>query len=488
MRRNAENELVRNRPRFHTDNPCESGGFWRITLRLPPSVPWSGEINGAVAWTHALFTDGSDSSLVRQFAGAAFLIRVVGAGIAFLSQILLARWMGGFEFGIYIYAWTWVLLIGGMVDLALGSAAQRFIPEYTEHKRFALLRGFLSGSRWLALLSATAAAAVAAIAVKVLAPHIDPETVVPLYLSCAALPLCGLGGVQIGIALSYNWVNLGLTPVYVQRQLVLLALMGLAYALGLRTDAVTVTLVGVTALASVSIGQLLILNRRLAGRVEGGPKDYAVRAWLATSVPIFVVEAFNLLLTYSDVIVLQQFRPPNEVAIYYAAAKTLALVAFIYQAVAQTIAHKFAEHHVSGDRPRLAAYLKQSVRLTFWPSVGAIVVLLAFGVPMLRLFGRDFVSGYYLMFIIAVGLLARASVGPAERLLNMLGERKWCALVYAASFALNIGLCVALIPWLGLAGAAIASSVTLVFESASLFIVAKYRLGLHCFIFGGPKA
>ena len=67
--------------------------------------------------------------------------------------------MGGFEFGIYIYAWTWVLLIGGMVDLGLGSAAQRFIPEYTEHKHFALLRGFLGGSRWLALVISSTIAA-----------------------------------------------------------------------------------------------------------------------------------------------------------------------------------------------------------------------------------------------------------------------------------------------------------------------------------------
>jgi O-antigen/teichoic acid export membrane protein len=88
------------------------------------------------------------------------------------------------------------------------------------------------------------------------------------------------------------------------------------------------------------------------------------------------------------------------------------------------------------------------------------------------------------MFIIAIGLLARASVGPAERLLNMLGERRACALVYAGSFAINIGLCVALIPGLGIAGAAIASAVALIFESASLFFVAKYRLGLHCLIFG----
>jgi O-antigen/teichoic acid export membrane protein len=156
--------------------------------------------------------------------------------------------------------------------------------------------------------------------------------------------------------------------------------------------------------------------------------------------------------------------------------------------VSQTIAHKFVEYDVSGDRQGLTVFLKQSVRLTFWPSLAVIIGLLALGHPLLRLFGREFVSGYYLMFIIAVGLLARASVGPAERLLNMLGERRSCALVYAASFALSLILCVVLIPLLGLAGAAIASSVALVFESASLFLVAKYRLGLHCFIFGGPKA
>jgi O-antigen/teichoic acid export membrane protein len=123
-----------------------------------------------------------------------------------------------------------------------------------------------------------------------------------------------------------------------------------------------------------------------------------VRTWLSTSTPIFVVEGFYLLFTYSDVIVLQQFRPANEVAIYYAAAKTLAMVAFIYYSVAQTIAHKFATYHVTGDRKRLAEFLQLGIRLTFWPSLAAILVFLALGEPLLRLFGRDFVSGYYLMF------------------------------------------------------------------------------------------
>ncbi len=451
--------------------------FWR---------PYWENSRGA-AWLRALFADGSDSSLARRLAGAAFLIRVVSALIAFVSQIVLARWLGDFQFGIYVYVWTWVLLLGGMVDLGLGSAAQRFIPEYIEEKRFALLRGFLRGSRWLAAAIATTIAAIAALIVTVVAPHIEAGDVWPLYLACAALPICGVAQVQSGIARSYAWVNLGLSPAYVLRQILMLALLGGALVFGLQMNAVIATFTAAAAWWGVTLGQSVVLDRRLAKIVKLGPKAYAVRSWLTTAMPIFVVEAFFLLLTYSDVLVLQLFRPPNEVGIYYAASKTMALVAFIYFSVAQTLAHKFAEYHVAGDRARLAGFLAVAVRMTFWPSLGSILVLLAVGEPLLRTFGHSFVSGYYLMFILAVGLLARSSVGPAERLLNMLGERRLCAFVYAGSFAINIVLCVVLIPRLGIAGAAVANTITLVCESASLFLVARLRLGLHCFIFGGRK-
>jgi O-antigen/teichoic acid export membrane protein len=434
-----------------------------------------------------LFADGSDSSLARRLAGAAFLIRVVSAVIAFLSQIVLARWLGGFQFGVYVYAWTWVLLLGGMVDLGLGSAAQRFIPEYAEREQFALLRGFLRGSRWLACLIATAIAGAAAGLIVALTPHIAPADVVPLFIACATLPVYGLLQVQSGIARSYGWVNLALSPAYVLRQVLLLALLACAFVAELAMNAVTATLTAAAASWAVAVGQSVVLDRRLAAKIAPGPRAYAVRSWLSMAAPIFVVEAFYLLLTYSDVIVLQQFRPADEVGIYYAAAKTMALVAFIYFSVAQTLAHKFAEYHVAGDRRRLADFLAVAVRMTFWPSLGSIVVLLVFGKPLLRMFGHDFVSGYYLMFIIGVGLLARASVGPAERVLNMLGERHSCALIYAGAFAINLVLCFVLIPRMGIAGAAVAGAIALVCESVSLFVVAKIRLGLHCFVFGPPR-
>jgi len=96
---------------------------------------------------------------------------------------------------------------------------------------------------------------------------------------------------------------------------------------------------------------------------------------------------------------------------------------------------------------------------------------------MLSLFGAQFTDGYHLMFILAVGLLGRAAIGPIERLLNMLGEQRVCAAVYAGAFAVNLALCFVLIPRLGMMGAAIATASALIIESILLFIVTKNRLG-----------
>jgi O-antigen/teichoic acid export membrane protein len=86
------------------------------------------------------------------------------------------------------------------------------------------------------------------------------------------------------------------------------------------------------------------------------------------------------------------------------------------------------------------------------------------------------------MFVLAIGLMARASVGPVERLLNMVGEQRACAAVYAGAFAINLLLCFLLIPPMGPMGAAIAIAGAMVVEAALLFFVAKRRLGIHVFI------
>lgn len=420
--------------------------------------------------------------IVQRLAGTVFLIRVIAAALAYGSQVLFARWMGTHEFGIYVYVWTWVLLIGQSLDLGLATAAQRFIPEYRERKLFDLLRGYVAGARWIAVGVAIIVAAICALIVRLLDPWIDNYTVIPLTIACFALPAYALANVQDCIARSHDWVGLGIVPTYIVRQLLLTALMAAAWFAGASLDAVTAMMLAVVALWLPTFGQMFVLDRRLSHCIERGPRAYAPRLWLRTALPILMAEGFFLVLANLDVLMLKQFRPSEDVAVYYAAAKTLALIAFIHFSLAATTAHRFSSYHAAGDREGLAIFLRQAIRWTFWPSLFATALLLALGQPLLRLFGPQFASGYPIMFILAIGLLARAAIGPMERFLYMLDQQGACAAAYAIAIAINIALCVLLIPHQGAVGAAIATTTALVIESIFLFMIAKHRLGFHIFV------
>ena len=440
---------------------------------------------GLVARLRSLLTGGpNEASVTRRLAGTIFAIRVVSAALAYLAQILLARWMGGAEYGTYVYVWTWVLLLGSVMDFGIATSAQKIIPEYRARDEQALLRGFLTGSRWMAfLVSALVSLALAGL-VKVLSPWIDRDAILPLYVGCVTLPAFVVANTQDGIARSHDWMQLALMPQFIVRQGLIIALTAVAFVLGIQLGASAAMLASAAAVWVAMSGQMLVLNRRLDAHVAPGPKAYDVRGWLAVSLPILLVEGFYLLLSHTDVLVLQQFRPSEEVGVYYAVIKTLALVSFIHYAMSATTAHRFAAYNAAGDRERLSAYVAHAIKWTFWPSLAATALLLSFGKPLLWLFGPRFVDGYEIMFIAAIGLVGRAAIGPVERLLNMLGHQNVCAAAYASAFVMNVVLCVLLVPRFGGHGAAAATSISLVFETVLLFWIVRRRLGLHVLPFG----
>jgi O-antigen/teichoic acid export membrane protein len=419
---------------------------------------------------------------MRRMAGAAFIIRVASAAVVFLSQILMARWMGSFEYGSYVYVWTWLLLIGDLVHLGLPLTAQRHIPEYTQRGALDLLRGYLIGSRWLTFGLGTAVAILGAALIHALEGSLDARVVMPLYLACVALPFYAFSFMLDGVSRSYDWIALALMPHSLLRPILILTLIASAHAAGYPLDATTAMLATAIAVWTTALGQLLVLHSRLAQTVAPGARSYDVADWFTTSLPMIAVWGIYTLLTTTDVLVLQQFRPSDEVAHYYAASKTLTLVTFVYFAVAASAAHRFTAFHVAGDRAGLGAFAAVTIRWIFWPSLAAMLLILALGRPMLWLFGPSFVDAYPVMFVLAIGLLARAAIGPAERLLTMTGHQRVCALAYAGALAVNLTGCFALAKPYGGMGVAAATSAAFVVESVLLYLIARRRLGLHLFV------
>ncbi len=412
----------------------------------------------------------------------AFVIRVVSAVIAFLSQVFMARWMGSFEYGILVLVWTAAIIVGSLACLGFHTTVIRFIPEYRERGLVAEMRGILLTSRLFVLGVSTLVAALGAACVWLFSASIEGYYVVPFALGALCLPMLALTDVLQGISRAHSWALFALAPTYLIRPVLILVFMALAVWVGLPPDATTGILASIAATYTTSIVQLAGVTRRVDSRIPRGPLKIYFAEWFMVSLPIFLVESFFFLLTNADVLMVGAYLPPGDVAVYFATVKTLALVHFVYFAVKAGAATRYAQF-THGQPERLAAFARETVSWTFWPSLFMAVLVLVLGEPMLTLFGPEFVAGYPLLFVLVLGVVARAAVGPAESLLTMTGNQNICALVYALTLALNVGLNVVLIPHFHLWGAAMSTAFAMVFEAAALSVTVWRRLGIGMAIF-----
>ena len=430
----------------------------------------------------AVIVEPGERGAAGRMSLIAFSVRIFSAAIAFVSQVLLARWMGSFEYGIFVLVWTAMVIAGNISCFGFHTSIIRFIPEFREKRMLRELRGILVTSRVFVLLASSALTALAMLAVWLFSARIEPYYVVPFILGLFCLPMIALSDLEQGIARAHSWAISALFPTFLMRPVLILAFMAGALLAGFPATADVALLAAILATYATSIVQFVRTTVSVDRKLPSGPRAFHLKIWVAISLPIFLIESFFFILTNADVLMVGLFMQPHDVAVYFATVKTLALVHFVYFAVKAGVAQRYAQF-THGDGSRLADFARETVAWTFWPSLLMAGVVLLLGEFMLGLFGPTFSEGYPLLFPLVIGVVARASVGPCESLLTMSGNQNICALVYALTLALNIALSITLIPQFGLMGAAWATAISMTFEAAALSFTAWRRLGIAMVIF-----
>lgn len=181
------------------------------------------------------------------------------------------------------------------------------------------------------------------------------------------------------------------------------------------------------------------------------------------------------------------FLVPAEVGIYGVAVTTVLLLTSLQSTLNGVFAPHISELHASGHFEELA---RMYYRVTRWDLMAVLpigVILIVLAEPMMAIFGPSFASGAVVLAILSVGALVNVGSGPVGTLLTMGGHERAVLWVSVLQLVVNMLLLWALLPTMGLAGAAIGFSASIIFVNVGLYFYARRKFPINLFDRGMMK-
>jgi O-antigen/teichoic acid export membrane protein len=400
-----------------------------------------------------------------------FGCRLVGAVLVFLTQVLLARWMGATELGIYVVCFSWGILLSIVTGLGYPAAALRVIGQGLAHEDWHHIRGFIKqGRQIVAGVGLVAGGLGLALALILGTREVIPAGyVMPFIIAMLSVPVFSTLRLNLRIAHAMSWFKLAFLPNVALRPLVFILIVYAAWQVGIQLTSSIAMLLQLIALCLITIGQFSILKPLLNRELKEVQPRYESRLWLSTATPLLLITLFTQFFPEVSVVLVGSMLPADEVAVFNASFRTSLFIAFGLNAVNAIMIPRVSKLYAAGDREALQQLVMISTHLRFWSALFAVLVLALYGDYVLVLFGEEFVMGYEALMILALSQLVLAAIGPVDVLLSVTGFQKQCLRVFALALALTVILNLILVPLYGITGAAI----------AVFLVVAYWAIWLH---------
>jgi O-antigen/teichoic acid export membrane protein len=168
----------------------------------------------------------------------------------------------------------------------------------------------------------------------------------------------------------------------------------------------------------------------------------------------------------------------RDAGIYSLVFNIAFLVALPRTAINTLFAPTISSLFTGNDRVTLQALVTKAALWTLCTAVGIALVLAIMAEPLLSWFGKDFVAGAPALYFLLLGQVVAAAFGSPLLIMTMTEHERGAAVLLILSAAVNILVSVAFIFWLGLTGAAIASSAALMIWQMAMAIFISRNLRL----------
>jgi O-antigen/teichoic acid export membrane protein len=406
-----------------------------------------------------------------------FVARVGALSLALLCNLALTRWLGISIYGEYTYILAWVTILS-IPGVGMGTLVMRETAVARRQADDAKLGGLIrwSFSSTLSIGGALTLTGIVAVSLSArYASNISPlapiigMAVVPLMLLQTNLSALfrGCRRVELSVFLSET-VSMALMVAWAAGCLFLGVQASASMALGGRL---------VTLCAIVLIFALMLPRLKLPRHSIAAARDQ-ISAWRKSRASLALLKGVSITEGHLPVLMLGFALGPEPVALFSLASRIAHMVVLALSIVVMTTGPRLAELHANKEYQNMQRLVTRStIAISAWALPIALGLVIA-GRWLLSWFGPSFVDGYPILVILVIGQMVNAITGTVGVVMTMGGLEKVVLRTQIYGLTITAVLCLALIPIWGGIGAAVGSTIALIFWNIALTVKLYRRLGI----------
>lgn len=393
---------------------------------------------------------------------AALSIYLFGHGLAFLTQLTLARMLGAGGYGIYAIVMGWVTALVYIAMLGQNIALLRFLPAYVASNDLGHAAGLLRYAERNALKTALGLL-VAAGAIVGLLHGVASGMGRAFLVALPAVPIIALTTIYATATRAFGGVVSALVPMRVVRELVLLGLVLVVAAVhSASLDPAMALVASVTGAAMALVVARLAMTRLSPAGLHTARHEYDAGIWRRTALPLMVVTAAEVLFDKMGVLVLGMLGAAADAGILALTFSISMLAVLPRTAIDTFFAPTIASLHARGHAVAVQALATRAAAIGFAAAAFVVAALIALAPALLEWFGPEFTRGVVPLRILLLAQLVAAGAGAQLTIMAMTGGERVAARILIIATAASAVLCMMLAYAFGMIGAAVGMAIAIV--------------------------
>lgn len=399
---------------------------------------------------------------IARGTGIIFIGTIVGMLLGLVGRIVVVRYISQSEYGIYSLAIVMISIFATISTMGLKEGLARNVAYFRGRNEKEKIRGAVYSSIWIILISSLVLSSILFLTSNLISKNIfnSSELSLPLKIFSIAVPFIVLSGILASIFRGYdrveprtyfeNILRNALFILFVVGVVLLdLSFIGVVYGY---LAAAMVTCVAFVAYAMKKLPvPIFSIRKDMYG-------NNILKELLFFSLPILAISVLNLVLGWTDTLMLGYFKTSDVVGLYNGALPLARLIIIAFSSASMIyipIASGLYSRNLIKEMRRIYQVLTKWILSV---SIPIALIFILFPETVLNfIFGVEYVQAVPALRILSLGFISQIFLGLNGSSLVVMGKTKF--LMFSSLFGaiFNVVLNVVLIPDFGIGGAAIAS-------------------------------